>query len=295
MSTYSGNRPAWMERPTAPVRVLKVVTVAAVLVLVLFPFLVVISTSLSSDAAISRAGGLVVFPTEVTLDAYREVISGGVVGRALVVSLGVTAVGTVLSLGATVLAAYGLSQRGSFAHRGILTFVLLTLLFTPGIIPTYLAVKQYGLLDGYWSLILPTAVNAFNLIIVRNFFMSVPQELLDAARIDGASEWRILRTIMLPLSKAVIAVIGMFYAVAYWNSFFNALLFLADEQKWPLQLILRIFVLQGQAIEVGAEVPPPQQALQMAIVVLAILPVVLAFPFVQRHFTKGVVVGAVKG
>jgi putative aldouronate transport system permease protein len=295
MSRYAANRPVWMERPTLLVRVLKVVTILAVLTLVLFPFLVVISTSLSSEAAISRAGGLVVFPTEISFDAYREIVSGGVVGRALLVSIGVTVIGTTLSLGATILAAYGLSQRGSFAHRGILTFVLLTLLFTPGIIPTYLAVKQYGLLDSYGALILPTAINAFNLIIVRNFFMSVPKELLDAARIDGATDWRILRTIMIPLSKAVIAVVGMFYAVAYWNSFFNALLYMADEAKWPLQLILRIFVLQGQAIEVTGDVPPPQQALQMAIVVLAILPIILAFPFVQRHFTKGVVVGAVKG
>lgn len=295
MSRYAANRPAWMERPTLPVRLLKAVTVIVILVLVLLPFVIVVSTSLSSNVAISRAGGLVVFPTDLSLDAYREIISGGVVGRALVVSLAVTAVGTAISLTATVLAAYGLSRRGSYGHRVILTFVLLTLLFTPGIIPTYLAVKQYGLLDQYWALILPTAVNAFNLIIVRNFFMGIPQELLDAARIDGAGEWRILRTIMIPLSKAVIAVVGMFYAVAYWNSFFNALLYLSDESKWPLQLVLRIFVLQGQAVEVSSEVPPPQQALQMAIVVLAILPVVIAFPFVQRHFTKGVVVGAVKG
>ncbi|HEY3610725.1 MAG TPA: carbohydrate ABC transporter permease, partial [Pseudonocardiaceae bacterium] len=151
-------------------------------------------------------------------------------------------------------------------------------------------------LDSYWALILPTAVNAFNLVIMRNFFMGVPQDLRDAAVIDGAGDFRILLRVVLPLSRAVVAVIGLFYAVAYWNAFFNALLFLSDATKWPLQLILRIYVLQGQALETDAGASPPAQpAVQMAVVVLAVIPVLLVFPFVQRHFTKGVTIGAVKG
>ncbi len=293
---YSSNRPAWMEKPSPAVLVLKIVALSAIVFLVLFPFVVVVATSVSTESAIAQAGGIVVIPAEITFEAYRQILSGGVVTRAVLVSVGVTAVGTLLSLTVTVLAAYGLSRPESFGHRPLLYTALFTLLFAPGIIPMYLTVKQLGLLNSYWSLILPTAINAFNLVIVRTFFMRLPGELLDAARMDGAGELRILGSVVLPISKAVVAVVGLFYGVAYWNSFFNAMLFITDEEKWPLQVILRLYGLQGQQIEVPAgDVPPPQQAIQMAIVVLAIIPVLLAFPFVQRHFTKGVVIGAVKG
>ena len=295
MSRYTSNRPVWMEKPTVVGRVLKVIVLTAIVVVVVFPFLVVVSTSISSEAAISRAGGLVVLPASISLDAYAQILSGGVVSRAVLVSVGVTAAGTFLSLACTTLAAYGLSRRGSFAHGPLLTTVLLTLLFTPGIIPSYLVVKQLGLLDNYLALILPTAISAFNLVIMRNFIMGLPPELIEAARIDGAGDFTILLRVVLPLSKAVIAVIGMFYGVAYWNSFFSALLYMSSESKWPLQLVLRTFVLQGQDFAATGAAAPPQQALQMAIVVLAIIPILIAFPFVQRHFTRGVITGAVKG
>ena len=148
------------------------------------------------------------------------------------------------------------------------------------------------------ALIVPTAVSAFNVVIVRGFFMGIPQELMDSSRIDGASEWLTLRRIVLPLSKAVIAVVGLFYAVGYWNSFFNALLYLNEQTKWPLQLVLRSYVLQGSPLagaDSGSSVPPPQQAVQMAVVVIAIVPILAVYPFLQRHFTKGVLTGAVKG
>jgi ABC-type glycerol-3-phosphate transport system permease component len=293
---YAANRPIWMEKPSPAILVLKGAALFAIVVLVVFPFLVVVSTSLSTEHAIAQSGGIVVVPTEVSFDAYRQVLSGGVVTRALLISVGVTTVGTALSVSVTVLAAYGLSRSDSFGHRPLLFTALFTLLFAPGIIPLYLTVKQLGLLDSYWSLILPTAVSAFNLVIVRTFFLGLPKELLDAARIDGAGELRILLRVVLPISKAVVAVIALFYGVAYWNAFFNAMLFITDESKWPLQLILRLYGLQGQLVEVQPDqIPPPQQAIKMAIVVLAIIPVLLAFPFVQRHFTKGVVIGAVKG
>jgi len=295
MSKYATNRPIWMERPTVLGRVLKSLILVAMVVAVVFPFLVVISTSISSPESISRAGGLVVIPTDVSFDAYAEILLGGVVSRAVLISVGVTIVGTLLSLTCTILAAYGLSRRGSFGHGPLLTIALVTLFFAPGIIPSYLTVKSLGLLDSYWALILPTAINAFNLVLLRNFFLGIPSELLDAARIDGAGDLAILRRVILPLSKAITTVIAMFYGVAYWNSFFSALLYMTSESKWPLQLILRVFVLEGQQIGVSGEAPPPQQALQMAIVVIAIIPILVVFPFVQRHFTKGVITGAIKG
>jgi putative aldouronate transport system permease protein len=219
------------------------------------------------------------------------------------VSLGVTLVGTAISLTVTVLAAYGLSRPGSLMHRPLLFLVLLTFLFGPGMIPSYLLISSLGLIDTYWALILPGAVAAFNLVVMRAFFMNIPAEVTDSARIDGASEFRILMKLVLPMSKGVTAVIGLFYAVGYWNSFFNAVLYLNDNAKWPLQVVLRQYVLQGQSLIVGqsgdttiaGQSLPPSLAIQMAIVVVALLPVLFVYPFIQRHLTKGVIIGAIKG
>jgi putative aldouronate transport system permease protein len=254
---------------------------------------------------VTRAGGLVVVPRDLTIAAYVQLLSGGVVTRALVISVLITLIGTAFSLWVTVLAAYGLSRPGSLFHRPLLFVVLLTFLFGPGIIPSYLLVNSLGLIDSYASLILPTAVSAFNLIVMRAFFMAIPAELIDSARIDGAGEFAILRRIVMPLSKAVVAVVGLFYAVGYWNAFFNALLYLNDNNKWPLQMVLRTYIVEQQALPTGAGgvasgvglglAPAPGLAIKMAIVVIAIVPVLLVYPFIQRHFTKGVIIGAVKG
>jgi putative aldouronate transport system permease protein len=176
--------------------------------------------------------------------------------------------------------------------------VLGAVLFSPGLIPSYLVVKQFNLLDSLWSLILPVLVNAFNVIVMRAFFQELPQELFESAAIDGASSATILFRIVLPLSKAVMAVIGLFYAVAYWNAFFNALLYIQSTDKWPMALVLRTYVVNQTTIggdQVSAEVLPPQLSLQMAILVIAILPILVLYPFLQRHFAKGVMIGAVKG
>jgi ABC-type glycerol-3-phosphate transport system permease component len=178
---------------------------------------------------------------------------------------------------------------------------LLSLLFQPGIIPSYLVVKQLGLLNTYASLIVPVALNAFNLIVMRQFFMDIPQELIDSAKIDGAGELHILFRIVLPLSGAVLAVVALLYAVFYWNAFFQALLYLQDSAMWPLQLVLRQYVIQGSplpgvtAYSAPGGSPPPTQSIQMAVVVVATLPILLVYPFLQKYFTKGVLTGAIKG
>ncbi|MBF9132454.1 carbohydrate ABC transporter permease [Plantactinospora sp. S1510] len=283
-----------------PVRALKGVILAACCAVVVVPFVGIVSTSLATREQITRDGGFVLLPDEVSFAAYQAILSGGVVTRATLVSLFVTVAGTTLSMAATILLAYGLSRPRSVAHRPLLMIVLFALLFTPGIIPSYLVVKSLGLLDTYWALILPVAVNAFNVIILRAFFMELPKEVIESARIDGAGDVAILFRIILPLSKAVLAVIGLFYAVAYWNAFFSALLYLNDTAKWPLQLVLRTYVINQTQIgvdQLGAAgvALPPQEAIQMAILVLSIVPVLVVYPFVQRHFTKGVLIGAVKG
>ncbi|TCC50609.1 carbohydrate ABC transporter permease [Kribbella capetownensis] len=298
-------RPVWEEEPTRISRVGKPVVLAIVFLIIAFPLYVVVVTSLSSTEAVTRAGGLVVVPRDLTVAAYVQLLSGGVVTRALVISTAITAVGTAFSLLITMLAAYGLSRPGSLWHRPLLFVVLLTFLFGPGIIPSYLLVNSLGLIDSYGSLILPTAISAFNLIVMRAFFMGIPNELIDSARIDGAGEFAVLTRIVMPLSKAVVAVVGLFYAVGYWNAFFNAMLYLNDNTKWPLQLVLRTYIVQQQALPSGAGgvtaspglglTPAPSLAIKMAIVVLAVVPVLLVYPFIQKHFTKGVIVGAVKG
>lgn len=275
-------------------RAVKALAVAAVLAIVLVPFLSVVATSFASEQEIAKHGGLLLWPVAPSLDAYREMLASGVVMRAMVVSLGVTIVGTAVSVAATVGLAYALS-RPIVGGRAMLLLCLFTMLFVPGIIPSYLTVRSLGLLDNYAALVLPVMVNAFNLVVMRQFFMGLPQELTDAARIDGASDFRILLQIVLPLSKAAVAVITLFYAVAYWNAFFNALIYLNDTARWPLQLIVRQYVIQGAPLaDPAGGIAPPTRAVQMAVVVTAMLPIVLTYPLLQRYFTRGVLSGAIK-
>lgn len=289
-------RPGWMERPSAFTQLVKALVIGAITAVMLYPFAYVVATSFATTRA-ANAGSM--FPTEYTLSAYRSLLSGDVVTRAMIVSIGVTGVGTILSVLFTVITAYGLSRTKDVPGSKIaLYLVLFTMLFGAGIIPQYLLVKSLGLIDSYWSLILPGMVSGFNLVVIRNFFIDIPHEMLESARIDGAGEPRILVSIVLPLSKAVIAVIALFYAVGYWNSFFDALLYLNSSTKWPIQLVLNQYVLLGSPLnqlQNPNQPPPPAIAIQMAVVVLATAPILAVYPFAQRYFTKGVLTGAIKG
>lgn len=292
--TTQGPAP-WMERPTLLGKALKAVAIGVIVLLALYPFLAVVATSFATEAEISERGGLLLLPLNPTLEAYRSMLEGGVVTRAMFVSIGITLVGTLLSVAATVGLAYATS-RPIVGGRAILFMALFTLLFVPGIIPSFLVVKELGLLNSYASLVLPVMVSAFNLVVLRQFFMGIPGEIIDAARIDGAGDFRILTTIVLPLSKAAVAIIALFYGVAYWNAFFNALLYINDSDKWPLQLIVRQYVVNGAPLAAAGagDVLPPARAVQMAVVVTAMLPILLAYPFLQRYFTRGVLSGAIK-
>ncbi|HIT76146.1 MAG TPA: carbohydrate ABC transporter permease [Candidatus Avipropionibacterium avicola] len=280
-------------------RIAKGIGLTIACALVVLPFIGIISTSLATPAQVTEAGGFVLFPTGIDLSAYRSILTGGVVTRALGISLMVTLTGTMLSITLTAMLGWALSRKGTFGNHTLLLLVLVSLLFSPGLIPSYLVVQQFGLLNSLWALIIPTCVSAFNVIVVRAFFVGIPAEVIDSARIDGASEWQLFVHIGLPLSKAVLAVVGLFYAVGYWNAFFNALIYISDASKWPLQLVLRTYVVDGAPLgaqDLGtSEAPPPQTSIQMAILVLSIIPIVLVYPFVQRHFAKGMLTGAVKG
>lgn len=285
-----------MEKPRPLTQVAKAVALVAVVLLVCVPFLVILSTSLASPEEVVDNGGWVLWPTEPTVQAYRDILDGGIVTHALGVSAGVTVVGTLFSLFCTVTLAYALSRPGVFGGRPVLLLVLFTFLFPPGMIPSFLLVKELGLLDSYGSLIFPVLINVFNLVVLRGFFQSIPDELYEAARLDGAGDWRVLWSVVLPLSKAALAVVGLFYAVAYWNSWFYASLYL-ESDHWPLQQVLRTYVVAGSGLTDTATsegtVNAPQ-TVQMAVLVIATVPILLVYPFLQKYFTKGVLTGAIK-
>jgi putative aldouronate transport system permease protein len=296
-------RATWDEGTSLGAEAARATLLLLAVLAVLFPMWCVLVTSISSRQTINAVGGMVVIPRGIDVSAYVTLFSGGQVARAVWVSTLVTAAGTALSLFLTVTAAYGLSRPGTIGHRGLLMYFLLTFLVYPGLVPSYLVVTSLGLKDSLWALVVPSAISVFNLVVVRSFFMAIPRELVEAAHIDGASEWQILTRIMLPLSTPVLAVVGLFYAVGYWNAYFNSVLYIDDNDKWPLQRVLQSYILAGQSPHVAAaavNIPgvtayPPTLAIKMAVVVITVVPAVIAYPFVQRHFTKGVLVGAVKG
>lgn len=289
-------RPVWMGKPSALVQVLKLGVIAAISVLMLYPFLNVIAVSLADSAEVDFGG---LWPRVWSLEAYSSILRGGIVSRALLVSIGITVVGTACSMICTSMMAYGLTRTADLpGMRVILYLALFTMLFGAGMIPNFLLIKSLGLLDSYAAMILPGLISAFNLVVLRNFYMQLPRELIEAARIDGCDDWQIFTRIVLPLSKAVSAVIALFYAVGYWNTFFSALLYVNDATKWPIQLVLNLYVVQGSPmpqIQDPNHLPPQPESVQMAVVVLAVLPILLVYPFLQKYFTKGVLTGAIKG
>jgi len=266
----------------------------------ILPFIYVVAGSFASDAELTKRAVFLI-PETFTLAAYEFIFSTNTIIRSISVSLYVTAVGTLVNLFFTVTMAYSLSKRGLMGRNGVLNLVVFSMLFGGGLIPTYLVVRELQLLDTYWALMLPGAISAFNLIIVKNFFQELPPELEEAAKIDGCTELGLLWRIVLPLSMPVLATFTLFYAVGHWNDFFAALLYMNDPSKWPLQVMLRQIVLLSQAAagDISSMDPnfvqPPDQSIKMAVIVVGTIPILLVYPFLQKHFAKGVLIGSVKG
>ncbi len=266
-------------------------------IVMVFPFIYVLAVSFSSYAdAIS--GNLLIIPRHPTTEAYTWVLQNGGVLQGLFISLFSAVVGTAISMLLTVTIAYALSQNEVPGIKAALWLVLIALLITPSLITKYLVVRQLGMIDTLWALVIPSALSPFNVIVMRQFFLGIPQELTDSARLDGANDWQILWRVVVPLSKAVLAAISLFYAVEIWNSFFEPTLYINNPQLYPVAVILRAIVLQGnqpsEALLPG-QTPPPDLTIQMAVVVLATLPILLIYPFLQKYFTKGVLTGSIKG
>ena len=263
---------------------------------ILLPLWYVVATSVTPFDLWVKTGGTL-FPTRFSFDAYRQLLRSGQLPRAFGVSVYITVLGTALSLVVTVLMAYPLAKRSFWLRTPLLLFVLFTLLFNGGLVPTYLVVRDLGLLNSYWALMLPNLVSGFNLLVMKSFFQGLPIEIEEAARIDGANEWQILWRVVLPLSRPILATIGLFYAVSLWNAFFDAILYISDAQKQPLQVVLRAILSSGNLAEftdVSAASAVPTETLRMAAVVLTTIPILLVYPFLQRYFTAGVLLGSVK-
>lgn len=274
-------------------------TILAIIALItVLPFIHVVAGSFTTSAEMA-ANKFVLIPKVWSLDAYKFIFSTGTIFKAMGVSVGVTLIGTLFSMFVTALMAYGLSRKDLDGRTAINFMVVFTMLFHGGMIPTFLVVKELGLIDSYWALILPSAISAFNMIILKNFFQNIPEGLEESAKIDGCTDFGILFRIVLPLSMPAIATISLFYAVTYWNTYMTAILYLDDSAKWPIQVLLRQIVVLASGMDysstLDAAVPPPDQTIKMAVIVVATLPILMLYPFLQKHFAKGAMLGSMKG
>ena len=270
--------------------------------IVLYPLVFVISASFSSPEAMS-AGRVWLFPIDVTLEGYIGVFNHKAVWIGYMNSLIYMVVGTAASVIVTVFAAYPLSRK-DFPGRSFFTFLFaFTMMFSGGLIPTYLLVKSVGLLNTRAAMIIPSVMGVWNVIVARTFFeTTIPRDFLDASQIDGASDLRFFSNVVIPLSGPIIAVLSLFYAVGYWNAFFNALIYLNDPKLYPLQMVLRNILIQNEMqSDLYADVEELMRReglrnlLKYSLIVVASLPVLMIYPFVQRYFVKGIMIGALKG
>lgn len=264
----------------------------------LYPFLNVIAYSFSGYNAV-LTGNVTFYPKDFTVNAYKDILAKKQIWQAMRTTVSVTAVGVFLSMILTVFAAYALSREDLIGRKAITGFILFTMYFSGGMLPTFLVVKQVGLYDSLGALFIPNAINVFNFIVMRTFFRSLPGSLEEAARIDGASYIQVLTRIILPLSLPILATIGLFYAVDYWNSYFSALLYIISPEKFTLQLRLRSLLFGGELNSTanleGAGSMVLSQSLKMSTVAVSTVPILVVYPWLQKYFVKGVMLGSVKG
>ncbi len=274
------------------------VLLALLALICLYPFVNVLAYSLSGYNAV-LSGIVTFYPIEFTLDAYKEILKRPQLWMAMRTTVLVTIYGTALSLTLTTLAAYALSRKELPGKNFFTGIILFTMYFGGGMIPTFLVVKNLGLYDTLFALFVPQAVNVFNFIVMRTFFRDLPESLEEAARIDGASYLQCLIKIFLPLSVPIIATMALFYAVGYWNTYFDALIYIQDPNKYTLQLRLRGLLTgdelnnSGNLEGVGTQVM--SQSLKMATVAISTIPILVVYPWLQKYFVKGVMIGSVKG
>lgn len=276
------------------------VILTLVLVAVLYPLIYIVSSSISSPSAVV-SGKVWLWPVDISFRGFETIFRTPLIMTGYGNSLIYMGAGTLISVTLTVMLAYPLSRRTFVGRNIILVLVMFTMLFSGGLIPTYLVVKELGMIDSRLALLIPNAIWVWQVIIARSFFQStIPSELVEASAIDGCSDWRFLRSVVLPLSKPILAVLVLMYAVGQWNAYFDALIYLKSDKLFPLQLVLRSIIIQNNsagAMDISIQVQRAQLAelLKYSLIVVATLPVLIIYPFVQRYFVQGMLVGSIKG
>ena len=278
------------------------------LLIVLYPLIYIISASIS-DPNLVNSGEMWLFPKGVTWEGYQTILNNDSIWRGYGNTIFYTTLGTLINLIVTLPCAYALSRKDLYGRNVFMTFLLITMFVSGGLIPGYLLVKNLGMLNTVWALVLPGAVSVYNLIVTRTFFeTTIPREMEEAAIIDGCSDFKMFTKIILPLSMPIIAVMALFYGVGHWNSYFSALIYLSDKTKYPLQMVLReILVLQdmssnsingNMSSDMAAMMHSKQQLAQVikyGVMIVSTLPVIIIYPFLQKYFVKGMMIGSVKG
>lgn len=270
----------------------------------LYPFVYIIATSFSSSRAIA-AGEVMFWPVEFTLDAYGQLLLDGQIFNAMLNTVIITLVGTAMSMIATILCAYSLSKKRLRFRGFFMAVIVFTMMFSGGMIPHFLLIRNLGLMDTYWALWFSGLISTFNMIVLRTFFQGIPESLEEAAQIDGAGDPYILVRIVLPLSRAALATITLFYAVGWWNIYFNAMMFISSPQRYPLMVRLRTMLDTAQMLSIQAQTGGgggaieatmvAAESFQAASIFVSVLPIILVYPFLQKYFVKGVMIGSVKG
>lgn len=282
-------------RKITPFTIVNTIILLIVAFVTVYPFVYMIAVSLSSDIYVMK-GQVNLWPKEFTLKNYEHVLSDSRIGRGYLNTLLYVSLGTFVSLLVTAMGAYALSKSRLIFRKAFMLLIVFTILFSGGMIPTFLVVKNLGLVDTIWAMILPTAVSTWNLIIMRTFFSSIPTELEEAGKMDGLNDIGIFTRIVLPLSKPVLATIGLFYAVGIWNNFMSPLLYLRNDALYPLQVVLRNMVLVEQMADVSSgDAIIVAESLKYATIMASTIPILLLYPFLQKYFVKGVMIGSMKG
>ena len=278
------------------------VILSFVLVMVLYPLIYVVSASFSSSSAV-LSGKVWLWPVEPTLEGYKAVFKNTMVVKGFANTIFYTIAGTAINLVLTVMAAYPLSRKDFAGRNFFMLLFVFTMLFNGGLIPTYLVVKDLGMIDTVWAMLIPMALSVWNVIIMRTYFQTtIPGEMLEASQLDGCSDFRFLCSIVIPLSGPILAVIALFYAVGHWNQYFNAMIFLKRADLYPLQLVLRDILVQNEVnIEMLGDAKTAaarqglRELLKYSLIVVTSVPLLIVYPFLQKFFVKGVMIGSIKG
>lgn len=282
---------------------LNYIMLIAFLIIVLYPFVYIVSCSFSSGQALI-SGKVTLLPVDPTLEGYKAILEYKDIWTGFANSFLYTISGTFVGLTLTILAAYPLSRFSLVGRRPLMMLFLFTMLFNGGLVPNYMLVLSLGLLNTAWAIILPTALSAYNVIVARTFFINtIPNELHESAELDGCGEFRFLISIVLPLSKAIMAVLVLWIAIGFWNSYFNPMIYLNDKGKFPLQLILREILLMANVDFTKAAANPElyyknqqlSEILRYGTIIISALPLMILYPFIQKYFVQGVMIGSVKG